>query len=146
MTHEGMVHALRELHRVLKPGGWLADLRPDRRLDSGKRRRDVLTKLFYLRGRQEIPVGTLEEGSFSDDEAADRAVRRVLRDGLFTLESSATLPFRIHLRDLESLDDYLETWETASVDRRTRRRLETLTRRPGEIVALETLRLNILRK
>lgn len=146
MTHEGMVHALREIHRVLTPGGGLADLRPDRRLDSGKHRRDVLAKLSYLRGRREIPVGVLEEGSFADDEAADRAIQRVLHAGLFSLTSSETLPFRLHFHDLESFDDYLRTRETANVDRATRRRLETLLSRPGEIVALETLRLNVLRK
>jgi len=147
MTHEGMVHALRELHRVLKPGGRLADLRPDRRLDPGKPRRDVLAKLFYLRGGREISVGVLEEGSFSDDEAADRAVRRVLGHGLFTLESSETFPFRLYFRDLESVDDYLETRETANVDAPTRRRMEVLTRRPGgQIVLVETLHLNVLRK
>jgi hypothetical protein len=142
-----MVHALRELHRVLTPGGFLADLRPDRRLDPGKRRRDVLAKIVFLRGRREIPVGVLEEGSFADDEAADRAVRRVLREGLFTLESSETLVFRLYFHDLESADAYLETRETANVDPPTRRRLEALSQRPGgEIVLIETLRLNLLRK
>lgn len=146
MTHEGMVHALREIHRVLTPGGLLADLRPDRRLEGRKRRRDVLAKLLYRRGQREIPVGVLEEGSFADDEAADRAVRRVLRDGLFTLESTETFPFRLCFADLDSADDYLTTRETANVGLRTRRRLEVLTRRPGgEIVLAETLRLNVLR-
>lgn len=146
MTHEGMVHALREIHRVLTPGGLLADLRPDRRLEAGKRRRDVLAKLLYLRGQREIPVGVLEEGSFADDEAADRAVRRALREGLFTSESSETLSFRLYFRDLDSADDYLATRETANVALPTRRRLEVLTRRPGgEIVLAETLRLNVLR-
>jgi len=147
MAHEGMVHALREIHRVLTPEGLLADLRPDRRLEGGGRRRDVLAKISYRRGRREIPVGVLEEGSFSDDEAADRALRRVLREGIFTLESTETLSYRLYFRDLESADDYLETRETANVDTATRRRLEVLTRRPGgEIVLLETLRLNVLRK
>jgi len=147
MTHEGMVHALREIHRVLTPGGLLADLRPDRRLDARKRRRDVLAKLFYARGGRETPVGVLEEGSFADDEAADRALRRVVRDGLFTLESSETLSFRYYFRDLESADDYLETRETANVDPPTRRRLEVLSLRPGgEIVLVETLLLNVIRK
>ncbi|HEV8340728.1 MAG TPA: hypothetical protein VGR25_13905 [bacterium] len=143
-----MVHALHEIHRVLIPGGLLADLRPDRRLEGGKRRRDVLARISYRRGGREIPVGVLEEGSFADDEAADRAVRRVLREGTFTLDSTETLPFRLYFRDLESAEDYLETRETAKVDAPTRRLLNLLMRRRpgGEIVLLETLRLNILRK
>lgn len=147
MAHEGMVHALRETHRVLTPGGYLADLRPDRRLEGGKRRRDVLAKIFYRREGREIPVGVLEEGSFTDDEAADRAIRRVLNEGIFSLDSTETTPFRYYFRDLDAAEDYLETRDTANVDAPTRRRLEVLTRRPGgEIVLLETLRLNVLRK
>ncbi|MGH9197934.1 MAG: hypothetical protein ACRD1T_19620 [Acidimicrobiia bacterium] len=142
-----MVHALREIHRVLTPGGLLADLRPDRHLDAGMRRRDVLARISYRRGGREVPVGVLEEGSFVDDEAADGAVRRVLREALFTLGSTETIPFRYYFRDLDSAEEYLETRETANVDAVTRRRLEVLTRRPGgEIVLLETLRLSILRK
>ncbi len=147
MAHEGMVHALREIHRVLTPVGLLADLRPDRRLTPGMRRRDVLARISYRREGREVPVGVLEEGSFADDEAADRAVRRVLREGTFTLASTETLPFRYYFRDLDSAEDYLESRNTANIDTPTRRRLEVLARRPGgEIVLLETLRLNILRK
>ncbi|MBI3975015.1 MAG: hypothetical protein HY334_01340 [Armatimonadetes bacterium] len=142
-----MVHALKEIHRVLTPGGWLADLRPNRRLE-GRRRRDVLATLFGLRGRREIPVGVLEEGSFADDEAADRAVRRALREGLFTLLSTETFPFRFYFRTLALLDDHLGTRSTAFLEAPTRRRLEALMRGGSSrgILSVETLLLNVLRK
>lgn len=67
-----MVHALREAHRVLRPGGVLLDLRPEavhRRVGIGEGRRWRL-------------VGLMREG-FEEDWAADRAVARVLRDRMF---------------------------------------------------------------
>ncbi len=142
-----MVHALEEIHRVLTPGGWLADLRPNRRLEGGRRRRDVLARLFYQTSRGTVPVGLLEEGSFADDEAADRAVRWAVSRGLFSLESTETLSFRFYFHDLAALDEYLGTRDTAHLDAATRRRLEALSRRSaGQIVSVETLRLNLLRR
>jgi len=142
-----MVHALTEVHRVLTPGGRAADLRPDRRLDGGRRRRDVLAKLFYHTSHGEVPLGVLQEGSFVDDEAADRAVRWAVRRGLFRLESTETFAFRYSFRDLAVLDEYLGGRETAHLDGATRRRLQRLTRRqPGQILSVEILRLNVLRK
>ncbi len=67
-----MVHALREAHRVLRPGGMLVDLRPEavhRRVGIGEGRRWRL-------------VGVMREG-FEEDWAADRAVAQVLRDRMF---------------------------------------------------------------
>jgi SAM-dependent methyltransferase len=67
-----MVHALYEAHRVLKPDGILIDLRPapaHRRLGIGQ-------------GRTWQFVGQLHE-ILDDDHAADAAVARVVREGLF---------------------------------------------------------------
>ncbi len=73
-----MVHALREAHRVLEPGGLLIDLRPaavHRRIGLGTGRRWRL-------------VGVMRE-TVEEDRAADRAVARVLREGLFRSEGRA---------------------------------------------------------
>ncbi|MBI3654721.1 MAG: hypothetical protein HY231_27120 [Acidobacteria bacterium] len=76
MAHEGMVHALHEAHRVLKADGLLLDLRP-----ALQHRRVSL-----VAGKQWQPVGVMRE-KFIDDRAANRAVARVLRAGLFNCEA-----------------------------------------------------------
>ena len=71
-----MVHALTEAHRVLKVNGILIDLRP-----SHKHRRAGLGE-----GKDWQMIGMMRE-NFDDDLAADRAVKQVIRKGLFRQES-----------------------------------------------------------
>jgi len=70
-----MVHALHEVHRVLKPDGILVDLRPA----AVHRRVGVVCKGSY---RQ---LGSMRE-KFDDDLAANRAVAQILLEGLFITE------------------------------------------------------------
>lgn len=67
-----MVHALRQVHRVLKANGVLIDLRP-----AAVHRRVGIAH----HGRFQL-VGAMRE-RFDDEHAADRAVRQVLEEGLF---------------------------------------------------------------
>src|SRR5215510_13314825 len=71
-----MGHALREAHRVLKPGGLLIDLRPA----PAHRRVGIVSGGRYRR------LGTTRE-SLDPDHAAGRALRRIRRTGLFRLET-----------------------------------------------------------
>src|SRR5215831_3441397 len=71
-----MVHALRQAHRVLKPGGLLIDLRPA----PAHRRVGIVSGGRYRR------LGTTCE-SLDVDRAAERALRRAGRAGLFRLET-----------------------------------------------------------
>jgi len=71
-----MVHALTEAHRVLKVNGILIDLRP-----SHKHRRAGLGE-----GKDWQMIGMMRENS-DDDLAADRAVKQVIRKGMFRQES-----------------------------------------------------------
>jgi SAM-dependent methyltransferase len=89
-----MVHALHEAHRVLKPGGVLIDLRP-----APKHRHAGLGD-----GADFKSVGVMRE-DFADDRAANRAVARVLREGLFRRE--LRLAFDLD-RVMDSLDDFRE--------------------------------------
>src|SRR6267142_5722912 len=90
-----MVHALREAHRVLRPGGIVADLRP-----AAKHRRVGLGKGWHWR-----QVGVMRE-AFDKDRAADRAVAEVQRRGLF--RRGARAEFLVD-REMDTMEDFL-TW------------------------------------
>lgn len=148
MAHEGMVHALREIHRVLTPRGMLADLRADRRMDPRKRH-VALPRVYCVSDGGEILAGVLKKENVADHRAADRAAREVLRRELFTLQSAETFPFRFYFRTLSHLEDYLSTWWTnTTLPALTRRRLRLLMDRypASQIVVIDTMRLDVMRK
>jgi hypothetical protein len=87
-----MDHALHEVHRVLKPGSILIDLRP-----APKHRRVGLGE-----GTQWRLVGVMRE-KFDDDRAADQAVSQVLRRGLFRREMRVEFDLD---RVMDTTDDF----------------------------------------
>lgn len=140
MTHAGMVHALRELHRVLKPGGLLIDLRP------AKEHRRVGIR----RGRKWRELGALSE-TFEDDEASDYAIARVLEEGLFRRDQQTRFDCAREMDTLEDFGDWLEEfrsskpeWRNLGEDIAIQLRNEM---RPGhKIVVWGPLTLGVLRK
>lgn len=91
-----MVHALTEAHRVLKPDGLLLDIRP------GPQHRRVGI-LHAGRWRQ---VAAMRE-TFDDDRAANAAVARVLRAGLFRREAYAGIDLHRSIDTLKEFRDWL---------------------------------------
>jgi SAM-dependent methyltransferase len=87
-----MVHALREAHRVLKPNGILVDLRPA----AVHRRVGVVCNGDY---RQ---LGSMRE-KFDDDWAANRAVARILHEGLFKTDWRTQFDCR---RVMDTVDEF----------------------------------------
>lgn len=88
-----MVHALREAHRLLKADGILMDLRPTlqhRRVGLADR------KSWQL-------VGVMRE-KFIDDRAANRAITKVMRAGLFRCEACIEFEFD---RVMDTIEDFL---------------------------------------
>jgi SAM-dependent methyltransferase len=134
-----MVHALRETHRVLRPGGLLVDLRP-----AARHRRIGLGP-----GRRWRLVGVMRE-RFDEDRAANRAIARVVRDRLF--QPRARAEFGLD-RVMDGMDDF-RRWLEEFGQRRTMaahgwliRRLErALARRPRrvKIVARGPMTLQVL--
>lgn len=136
-----MVHALREVHRVLKPNGVLIDLRPatrHRRTGLGQDKRWQL-------------VGVMQE-SLADDRAADAAVAHVIQQGLFRSVGSLTFELDRVMDTQEDfqawLDDFVQNGKTTSHELLAKRmQAERKKRRPtAKIVVRETLKLNLLKK
>jgi hypothetical protein len=143
-----MVHALKEIYRVLVAGGYLADLRPDRGTAlSGSGPSFPEAVVSSAKGSQR--AGVLEKEDLEVHRAASTALRRVLRTGVFSLISSATFPFYWYFSSLSLLEAYLQTrWDTTVIDRRTHRRLKELMRSnpAAEILIKDRFQLNVLRK
>jgi hypothetical protein len=150
MAPEGMVHALTQIHRVLRPKGVLADIRPDR-FPGSRHRGPHLPRVYWSsRGRERL-VGVARKTSenLRKHRAAGRAMARVTQRRLFVLERSETFSFRYHFHSWGVLERILsKEWASTILSSSVRRRLQLAERRlpDGHIVVVEPVRLNILKK
>jgi hypothetical protein len=135
-----MVHALEEVHRVLRPNGVLIDLRP------ALRRRRV----GVYDGSQVQWLGRTHE-QFDEDRAANRAVAEVLRAGLFRRKSLTSFDLDRVMQTAEDFEDWLADFvgeEQALLHERLMRRLKKALREGGRkhIIIRGPLRLAVLLK
>jgi len=87
-----MVHALHEVHRVLKPDGILVDLRPA----ATHRRVGVVCNGSYRE------LGSMRE-KLDDERAANQAVADILHTGLFITERRVQFDCR---RVMDTVDEF----------------------------------------
>jgi hypothetical protein len=97
-----MVHALHEAQRVLQPDGILLDLRPA-----------PVHRRVAIQGDGELQEVTVMREYLADDYVANRALKQVLRDGLF--KSEKYLVFNCN-RVMDTLIDF-RLWLADFVDR-----------------------------
>jgi len=99
-----MVHALEEIHRVLKPGGLLIDLRP---LEARWPVEIASGSGFVEAARlTDLPTG------ISDDEAASRAMAEAKSRGWFNREIEDEFPFFYYWDTPSEMDQFIRTeWE-----------------------------------
>ena len=99
-----MVHALREVHRVLVPDGILIDLRP----------LDDRWPVEIASRRETRQVGRLVDfdQALSSDRAADQAVETVAAEGRFQRESGEFFPFLYSWDSPNEMQEFIEEeWE-----------------------------------
>lgn len=118
-----MVHALDQAHRVLRPRGYVADLRPD----SGTRR---LPDVYCLIDGQRLRAGSVQETmKIEDYAAADRAVAWVAERGLFGVVVRQRFRFRYYFDSPDLLEEFLaENWIGARLAADVRRRIRAVCR------------------
>jgi hypothetical protein len=99
MEHEGMVHALESIHRLLRPRGTLLDIHPvaDAAL------------IRVLRGGKQVFCESYPSESGDDFRAADRAIERAVERGLFRSGRSIVFDFLTHASSTAELNDFFVT-------------------------------------
>lgn len=115
-----MVHALREIHRVLAPGGILVDARPDSRVPAYAERPNG-------RGFQRFGLINTSRTELASDQASDRAIEIVVGEGLFKRRRSGRFWHRVPFESLAALRRYL--WEHLRFVRRARWVVDAATRK-----------------
>jgi len=102
-----MVHALHQIHNLLKPTGYLIDIRPN----------GDLFEFIRLSGKGEQFIGYLyETDDYIEYHQAESAVQQVLAQGLFQYEKVGQFEFRTHADCFADLKSHLEdTWSDSLI-------------------------------
>jgi len=98
MPHERMVHALEDIHRLLKPEGTLIDIHP----------RTVREPIEVIQADQvlfsEAPPDHDED--WDDYRKTEAALRQVVERGLYVPEGSRDIVFSIYGSSVKELNDF----------------------------------------
>lgn len=118
-----MVHALQQVHSLLRPGGVLVDVHGL-----------SVPPLIEIHSPGAVSmVGWLTHASsFASELAAFNTLAKVVAEGHFRLEDEQDIDFFVYTDDLKEFKEYLaEWWESAILAEGTMRRIEDLYREVG---------------
>jgi hypothetical protein len=100
-----MVHALRDIWRVLLPRGWLLDVRP----------LSANAPLEVVAGTQVWRAGRVDEAAgLPDDHAANQSLQTIVREGWFIREHQARFDYAWYWDTLDELRSHIaEKWSNS---------------------------------
>jgi len=107
MHPESMVHALQQIHNLLKRTGYLIDIRPN----------GELIEFIRPLGNRKHFIGYLyETDEYIEYRQAESAVQQVLTSGLFLTEKVGQFEFRTHADSFAELKTFIdETWSDSLI-------------------------------
>jgi hypothetical protein len=127
MEREGMVHALEQIHRLLKPSGTLIEIHPS--VDE--------PPLVEVRSTGQLSFSEDDPGfDYKDDLVqAEAAVSTVLDHGVFVLEDRRRFELRTYAASVEELRSYwavYDAYDPEEKDPALARRQDDMYGRAGE--------------
>jgi len=107
MEPESMVHALEQIHNLLKPEGYLIDIHPN----------GELVEFMYPKDGKEHFIGYMQEtDDYIEYRQADEAIQTALAKGLFQVVKMGEFEFRTYADSFNDLKAFLdENWSDAVI-------------------------------
>ena len=134
-----MVHALEQIHDLLKPDGHLIDIHPNG---------EPVEFIYPLDGQEHL-IGYMQEtDDYIEYRQADEAVENVIGRGLFQIEKTVEFEFRTHADSFDELKAFLdENWSDAVITDEVITSARKLESQHGvrETLLSEPVRMNLLR-
>ena len=102
-----MVHALQEIRDLLKPDGFLIDIRPN----------GEMVEFIRPHGSGEMLIGHLQEtDDYIEYRQAEAALQEVVACGTFQIKKAGEVIFQVHADSFANLKTFLdETWSDSLI-------------------------------
>jgi hypothetical protein len=98
MEQGGMVHALEEIHRLLRPDGSLIDIHPSLEAPLVEIHQDEKT----------VFAEPVPEHAYQGKQQAEKALTDVVQRGLFMVQRAGVFDFRVYASSIVELRSFLE--------------------------------------
>jgi hypothetical protein len=139
MEAESMVHALEQIHDLLKPDGYLIDIHPNG---------EPVEFILPLEGEEQFIGYMKETDDYIEYRQADEALEMVIAAGLFQVVETGEFEFLDHADSFEELKTFLdENWSDAVIPDEvivSARRLEK-THGKRKVLARERVKIGLLK-
>ncbi len=141
MGAEGMGHALKKCHQLLKPNGRLIDIQPIG---------DPPPVSIRIENERSIVGWVIEESDYVTYDESQAALETAVSNNLFTLQEQENFAFITYFDDIEDLKKHLDTeWRGARIDEQVAMQIESALKVPTsdkEIVLEEIVQVSLLEK